>query len=238
MLALDAYYRKYISDPNQLIDHFIFVSNFSRKKHVQFNANYNLKSSMLYNFRPGGFSRSRVRGKYLLYYGRLSSEKGIELLVEAIKEIKINLKIVGSGPLEDKLRCIKNSQIEILGYRSGKHLWNLIENCSFVIVPSLLYENNPLSIVESFSIGKPVIASDIGGITELLQDGRGFLVEPNNQGAITIAINDAVSLSDEAYHQMSSRAFEYALNNFSPESHYKSLINIYSNISDAKKAYE
>ena len=74
MLAIDAYFRK-IVDPLNIIDRFIFVSHFSNNKHITFNPKYNLKTEILYNFNPGSETRSNIRGKYILYYGRFVPRK-------------------------------------------------------------------------------------------------------------------------------------------------------------------
>lgn len=229
ILSIDAYYRKYVVDPVKLIDHFIFVSQFSKSKHEQFNNYFNLKSSVLYNFCPGMFTRTNFRGDYFLFYGRLSREKGIELLIKTAKSLKLKLKIVGSGPLSQELSSNSDGNIEFLGYKRGNELWNLIRNCSYVVVPSEWYENNPLTIIESFSFGKPVIGSNIGGISELIQSNRGYLFDPKNGDSLSSAFKTAVSTSDSDYAKMSQNAFEFAQFNFSEGVHYESLIKIYKN---------
>lgn len=228
MLAIDAYYRKYNVDPLKLIDHYIFVSSFSQNKHTEFNSLFQKKSTILYNFKTGVFSNSYIRGNYILYYGRLSREKGIELLVKVAKKINCKLKIVGTGPLFQDLFKESCDNVEVLGFKSGEELWNLIKESMYIVVPSEWYENNPLTIVESFSFGKPIIGSNIGGITELLKDGRGFLFEPKSFDSLSNAIVQALSLNETEYKLMSQKVFEFANVNFSEEVHYKSLMNIYN----------
>ncbi|OFY04519.1 MAG: hypothetical protein A2W93_04715 [Bacteroidetes bacterium GWF2_43_63] len=227
MLTLDAYYRKYCKNPSKLIDQLIFVSNFSRNKHAEFNSNYALNANVLYNFKPGVFSMSVVKGNYLFFYGRLSREKGIELLIKCSKRLKCKLIIAGTGPLMDDLINQSDEYLEIIGYKRGEELWNLIRNSSFVIVPSEWYENNPLTVVESFSFGKPVIGSNIGGIPELLEHGRGILFEPKNESSMMTAIDKAMKMSNVEYNQISKTVFDFATENFSEDAHYKALMNIY-----------
>lgn len=235
ILALDAYYRKYVLNPISLIDHFLFVSQFSRNKHLSYQPNLNLKSSVLYNFRPGNFEKALSRGNYILFYGRLSREKGVETLLQSAISLKYNLKIVGTGPLYQELVNIKSDNIEILGYKKGEELWSLIRNSSYVIVPSELYENNPLTIVEAFSFGKPVIGSNLGGISELIKEKRGLLFESQNVESLKHIIMKALTISDEEYLKMSQNAFDFALCNFSEENYYSSLIKTYNSIIHDKK---
>jgi glycosyltransferase involved in cell wall biosynthesis len=226
-LSIDSYYRKHILDPLKYIDMLIFVSRFSRDMHIHFNPAFNDNSCFIYNFNSFTTAGSPVKGDYFLYFGRLSREKGIESLIHVAKKLKIRLKIAGTGPLEKELSEKSDKNIEILGYKYGSELYSLIQNSSFVIVPSICYENNPLAIVESFSLGKPVIGSSVGGIPELLQDNRGILFEPQNEESLTEAIIEAASLRQQEYVDISQNCLEFALQEFSSEKHYESLIKVY-----------
>jgi glycosyltransferase involved in cell wall biosynthesis len=231
MLSIDSYYRTYMKNPTNYIDKYIFVSDFSKNIHIKFDPKFEIKAHRIYNFHSNiKDSFNSVKGDYLFYYGRLSREKGINLLVEVAKELKIKLKIAGTGTLFDELNNNTDENIELLGFKTGNELWSLIQNSLFVVVPSEWYENNPLTIVESFSYGKPVIGSQIGGITELLQDGRGVLFEPKNKVSLTTAILRAFSISDDEYDSYSERVLDFAVNEFSEKNHYDALINTYNSL--------
>jgi len=235
ILSLDAYYRKHLKKPIDLIDKFIFVSEFAKKIHCDFNQMYSKKALRLYNFHTLKYKNIKtVRGNYFLYYGRLSREKGIDLLFDVAKKLKINLKIAGTGPLLDKLKHNADNNIEVLGFKNGEELWDLINNSNFVIVPSEWYENNPLTIVESFTFGKPVIGSDIGGITELLQNNRGVLFKPKSFDSLEKAILKASNLDEKEYEIYSQNVTNYAKKEFSEENHYNSLLNIYKSVLNDK----
>jgi len=122
-------------------------------------------------------------GDYVAYIGRLSEEKGLLALLEAAAEHpEIPLCIAGSGPQESELRAYVSMRelkhVTFLGYQSGRDLENTVANARFLIVPSVWYENCPLSILEAMSLGKVVLGSDIGGIPELLEPG--MLVKPGD----------------------------------------------------------
>ena len=94
----------------------------------------------------------------------------------------LKFKIVGEGPQEDEITHFINKNniinVELQGYKFGHELSNLIKYSNFVIVPSECYENNPLAIVESQALGKPIIGATTGGIPELTKDNEnGFLFE-------------------------------------------------------------
>jgi glycosyltransferase involved in cell wall biosynthesis len=104
----------------------------------------------------------------------------------------------------------------------------LISKAAFVVVPSEWYENNPLTIIESMTLGTPVIGSDIGGIPELINRNiTGYLFSPGSINELTEAIKCAINLNTAEYQQMVEATQEYASNNFSKEAHYSRLMEIY-----------
>jgi glycosyltransferase involved in cell wall biosynthesis len=230
MLSLDAYFRKFFIKPIRHIDRFIFVSKFIRNKHIEFDANYDRKADMLYNFNPelNSIDPSTVKGNYFLYYGRISREKGVPTLIESSLKAGISLKIVGTGPLLEQFSKRHFDKIEFLGFKEGEELWSLVRNASFIIVPSEWYENNPLTIVEAYSYGKPVIGSRIGGIPEIIvEDKTGYLFNPGNKPELEQLLRKAATLSDAKYREMSVNARAFADTHFHPDTHYIELMRIY-----------
>ena len=124
---------------------------------------------------PKAYSPS-YSGDYVLYVGRLSHEKGLPTLVQAMMGTGIPLRVAGSGPMELPLRELvatdKTSKTVFEGHCEGERLATLCRNAAFVVVPSEWYENAPMSILESFAYGKSVVASQIGGIPELVTEGE------------------------------------------------------------------
>jgi glycosyltransferase involved in cell wall biosynthesis len=237
VLALDAYFRKYFIKPINYIDRFIFVSRFIKNKHIEFDSEFEAKARVLYNFNPGinSIEPSEEKGNYFLYFGRISREKGIISLIQAASRAKVALKIVGTGPMYEQLKEEKSENVEFLGYKRGEELWSLIRNASFIVVPSEWYENNPLTIVEAYSLGKPVIGAKIGGITEIVEENMtGYLFDPGNISALEKVLLQADRMSTGEYQNMSKHARLFAENNFNPESHYKELIGIYKDVIDNK----
>ena len=237
MLSFDAYFRKYIIKPIRHIDRFIFVSNFIKDKHIEFDLNYEPKADMLYNFNPelNAIVPSETKGKYFLYYGRISREKGILTLIESALKAEIMLKIVGAGPLLGQYADQYCDKIEFLGFKNGEDLWSLIRHASFIIVPSICYENNPMTIVEAYSFGKPVIGSRIGGIPEIVEESKtGYLFTPGNKSELEQLLQKADNLPDDEYREMSRNARAFAQKQFNPDLHYNKLIGIYESAVDLK----
>lgn len=124
----------------------------------------------------------------ICYFGRLSKEKGLFTLIDAVKGLDIKLKIIGEGSLKETLQSVvanfslrDKENIQFLGYKSGEELKNEIKKSMFVVLPSECYENNPRTVLESFALGKPVVGSRIGGIPELvIDDFTGYTFDTGN----------------------------------------------------------
>ncbi len=242
LMTFEMYYRNFFHHPADYIDKFLFVSEFSKNKHLQYDKRFTLdKSDVLYNFTNSDVIKYKepnvdTFNSYYLYFGRLSFEKGIPTLINAIaKYPNIHLKIVGTGPLEDQLKykckCLQASNIEFLGFKTGQELYNLISNAKFVCIPSECYENNPMTIVESYSLRTPVIGASIGGITEIIIDGKtGFAFDSSNVESLCNAIDKSVKIDKNAYLEMKQNAENFALEHFDAEKYCHRLIQIYNSL--------
>jgi len=170
-------------------------------------------------------------GRYALYFGRLSREKGIETLLQAHTHLsdEIPLKIVGTGPLERDLRD-RFPNAEFLGYRTGDELIRLIQEAAFVVVPSEWYENCSMVVLEAMALGKPVIASRIGGIPEQVEDGKtGLLFDMGNGSELAHKMMVAWE-SPELRKRMGMAAREKLEEEYSLERHCTDLLHIYKDL--------
>ena len=235
MVMMEAYFWKYFINPARLIDHFIFVSNFSKGKHLEFYNIYQGRYTQIYNFTHfTDHNPQIIRGHYFLYFGRLSIEKGVKTLVAAFSNEKHHkLKIAGTGPLMDFVEEASkiNENINYVGFKTGNELAELIRNASFIILPSECYENNPLAIVEAYSFSKPVIGAQIAGIPELINDrANGFLFRSGDRESLESAINASALITDNEYESYSKSVLYFAQLNFDIGSHYLSLMKVYNNV--------
>lgn len=141
------------------------------------------KISVLCNFLDPAKCRDAPTDKedYFCFAGRLSPEKGLFTLLEAAAALPYRLKIAGTGPLLDAARALASPRIEFLGHRSWEELKQIVGRARFTVVPSEWPENNPLVVIESQSLGTPVLGARIGGIPELVEEGvSGMTFEPGN----------------------------------------------------------
>lgn len=143
------------------------------------------KTVVLHNFAEAFPDAAQEKGDYILYFGRYEPEKGVEDLLQAAKALpEISFRFAGSGSLKEKLGWLPN--VEELGHLSGAALHSQIRQARFTVCPSRWQENCPMSVLESLSLGTPVLGANIGGIPELILPGvTGDLFESGNVGSLT-----------------------------------------------------
>ncbi|WP_294911256.1 glycosyltransferase [uncultured Eubacterium sp.] len=207
----------------------------------EFNKNQLLKGKLkcnditvIHNFVNETKKTDYTLGDGAFYFGRLSREKGILNLVEAINNIPgARLIIAGDGPERENIQAyIKEHKLEnritLLGYLNQNDIRENIRKCRFVTVPSIWYENCPYSILETMEIGKPIIGSKIGGIPELIQDGiNGFTYEHNDVTKLTNILMKLFG-NDETVKQFSKNSKQIFIQNYSAEAYYNKLMTVYN----------
>ena len=174
---------------------------------------------------------------YALYYGRLSREKGINILINAWEKLATDappLRIVGSGDAEDELKQqvmdsgLKN--ISFSPFLSESEVREIVDASSFVLIPSVWPDNSPMVGFESMALGKPIIASNLGGLADQIVDGStGFLVPAGDP----VSIADAVRVmcdDPELRDRMGAAARERAVNLFNADNHLASLTDIFNEV--------
>lgn len=165
-----------------------------------------------------------------LYVGQIEKSKGIEFLVETMKSLEINnwaLKIIGDGTLLNRVREMTygDDRFQVYGYIKHSGLSGIYNQADFTIVPSLCYENSPTVIYESFSHGVPVIASDIGGVAELMKDNvNGFTFVPGNKENLIEVLRYCVAHPEE--RQKLRAASQESMKDFVMEKYIKQLMTL------------
>lgn len=106
-----------------------------------------------------------------LFVGRLSAEKGVATLAGAWRSLDVPLRVAGSGPLDNEFQSLDDKTVHLLGRLDRNAVFNEIRQADFLIVPSECYEGFPLVIAEAFMLGTPVLASRLGSMAEIIEDG-------------------------------------------------------------------
>ena len=210
------------------VQRFLCPSQFMRDKMVEWGEPPS-KFDVLPNPMDVSTELAPIDGGYALYIGRISEEKGIDILIRAMALLpKVPLKIVGTGRDDGRLKGIvkelRASNIEFLGFKHGAELTQIRRRAMFVAVPSIWYENAPYSILEPQADGVPVIGSRIGGIPEMIIDGkRGWLTEAKNVVDWATRIRSIVSLTIDQRRDIAKNAYEIIEKNRS-WSHHAQLV--------------
>jgi len=228
---LEMYLHHSIMNLYQPISTFLAVSHFMKSKVEDMGFRRPVK--VLRNFLDlSAFEPDYESGdRSVIYFGRLSHEKGLITLVDAMKDTDLKLKIVGDGPMKEqvigKIRGEGIQNVSLLGFKSGQDLHDEIRKSMFSIIPSEWYETFGYTIIESFALGKPVVGSRIGAIPELMEGGgTGFLFEPGN----TVDLRERIlSLAGQPdlIKDMGRQARQYVEEHFQAEEHYQRLLEIY-----------
>jgi len=188
---------------------------------------------------PGAEQLTADEG-YLLYFGRLSPEKGVDELLQAMVRLpQTPLVIAGDGPERSRLEALAKElnlhQVRFAGMVHGEKLQKLIAGCSFSLFPSHAYETLGKSILESYAWGRPVIASDLGSRRELVQHGvTGLLYPDGDREQLAHSIGFLFDRPD-LIEKMGSAGRNRVKANHNPDQHMEKLLELYSRMTSSKK---
>jgi len=212
------------------VDHFIAVSDFVRETMIKYGVSPG-KISTVHNFiECAEFTPGNDPGNYFIYFGRLEEIKGIRTLLAALERVGGKLVIAGEGDFRaeaEKLAKERHLDVEFVGFRKGTELHDLIRRSRCVLVPSEWNETFGLVILEANALGKPVIASRIGGMPEVIQDGTtGMLFESGDVTELAEAMrwmwNNPIGAIE-----MGRRGRKESQDKFGKQEHYRKIMSIY-----------
>lgn len=218
------------------VDAFITPSEFLKKKLVS----NGFQADKIHCIPTFTSSKTSVRnlqvGKYGLYFGRITEEKGVQTVVKAYENMPDHLvKIMGDDTTEEAIKLkeyVQNKKltnIQFIGFKTGVELEEIIKNARFIMIPSIWYDNLPNTALESFQFSKPVIASNIGSLPELVEDGfNGYLFDPYSSDELAEKIR--LLDDDNRVAEMGRNSRSKLENNFSPAKHYNALMHIFESV--------
>jgi len=231
LVAAMASYHWLIGTWQKQVDSYVATSEFARNKLIQGGLPPK-KIIIKPNFLPDVNFRPNQIHKHVLYVGRLAPEKGIQTLDQAWRSPlleNIPLYVAGDGPEKDsmlKLDLEKDS-VRYLGRIDRTFLDECIMQSRFVMIPSVCYENFPMSLLDAFRFGVPVIASRIGSLAELIRDGKtGLLFNPGDADDLAAKVNWLWNHPEESECMGRIARLEYE-QKYTSDKNYQILIEIY-----------
>lgn len=233
LVAIESFVHRRLDIYRKNINRVITPSRFYYEKYVEWGwpkeqliyvPNYVDAQRFKPNFRPGN---------HIVYFGRLSEEKGVATLIRAIAKAGAHLKLAGTGPEEVQLKMLAaelNASVEFLGYRSGPALHEAIGAARAVVLPSEWYENAPMSVLESFALGKPVAGANIGGIPELINDSTGWLFESRNVDHLACVLSEISATNDARLTEMGRAARKLVETTFNRSRYVSKVLGVYAEL--------
>lgn len=207
------------------VDLFICPSDFHRGKLTDGKFTTSKIVTMRNPLPAGTTFTHNPSGEYILYFGRISKEKGVSVLLDAAKKVDCRFVILGTGPCEEEMKAYAKDMphVEFKGFQTGKTLDEYIKNSRCVVLPSQCYENGPYSAMEAMAAGKPLIVSGNGGLPELVDEDKNGYVYRGGAEELAACIRKMLALTDEEYEKMSRRAVEKAKMLFDPMGYVEQL---------------
>jgi glycosyltransferase involved in cell wall biosynthesis len=229
-------FHKRIGTWRNKVDRFIALTDFAKQKFIEGGLppdRISVKGNFISAPRATEEMGDRRRGA--LFVGRLSEEKGLTTLIDAWKGIDYPLRIVGDGPLREFCEKAQSEHVACLGRLSPEQVFDEMARAAFLVLPSVWYEMFPLSLAEALAAGLPVIASRLGGLSEMIEDKRTGLI---------FAAADAADLADKVrwavahpgrMREMGRSARAVYENRYTPEANYVDLITIYDDVIECRQ---
>lgn len=236
VLAASVMTHRWLGTYTRHVDRFITLTRFARDKFIDMGLPPE-RLRVKPNFVPwcdAPVNEGRQGG---VYVGRLSVEKGIDTLLDAwplLGPDQGQISVMGTGPREARCRELLGAQC--LGHTPLNDVLSRMERAAFLILPSVCYEGFPRTVVEAFSRGLPVIASRLGSMAELIEDGRtGLLFEAGNPQALAERIRWAVE-HPQAMAEMGQRARAVYEQEFTAERNHEHLMQVYAEAIGSNRA--
>lgn len=239
-LVAEAYVHKWLGTYRKCVDCFLAPSQFVRDKFVEHGWDAS-KFEVLPHFQPVKVvDRRNAYDAPLLYFGRLSPEKGVADLLRAMHRLSnLRLIIAGDGPergtLEQLARDLGLTNVKFAGKLAGTELHQAIASSRFTVLPSHAYETLGKTILESYAEGRAVVATDLGSRRELVQEGKtGLLYRAGDMDELVSAIQ-FLSSQPELAEKMGRAGQEKLRQSYTPEAHYEALLGLYERLAAGKK---
>ena len=208
---------------------YIFLTEFGRNK---FDRLINIEGDNVF-VKPNFVYENSIPEEYcgakdFIFAGRLEENKGVRILIERWKQIPLDkvLHVYGDGTLNEYVVAASKEHKNIIfhGFVSHEEILRKLKTSCALIFPSLWYETFGMSIAESFSVGCPVISSDLGNHAQLVRDSEGgLLFEITDEAGFIQTINDTI----ENRESLSKKAYSYYKEKLAADENYKILISIY-----------
>jgi len=238
-LALEAYVHRYLGTYRKCVDLFLAPSQFVRDKFVEHGWDAG-KFEVLPHFQKmGPQTRPPTEGP-ILYFGRLSAEKGVGDLLRAMQQVPhLRLLVAGEGPERSTLQALaaelKLGNVQFVGHVGAAERDRLIAESRFTVLPSHAYETLGKTILESYAQSRAVVATDLGSRREFVHHGETGLLYPSGNVKQLAGAIQFVASNPECAKEMGQSGREWLLQHHAPDTYYEKLLELYQGLIEAKQ---
>jgi glycosyltransferase involved in cell wall biosynthesis len=231
IMMVEALLHRVLGSYSRCVSRFVVPSRFYIEKLGEWGM-----ATSLFRHVPNFVDAERYRPQYapgtaFVYFGRISREKGLATLIRAAAAVRCQLVVIGTGPdlqaMVD-LAAACAADVSFPGYLRGAALHDAVRSARAVVLPSEWYENAPLSVLEAYALGKPVVGARIGGIPELIRENEtGVCFASGDQAALAAVLRDMMQRSAAELEQMGMRARSWVETEFTAGVYQARILQIY-----------
>ncbi len=216
------------------VDRFVTPSRFYATKFAEWGFDPDRFVHIPNYVRPDDFRPGFEPGQAFVYFGRLAPEKGVATLIRAAATADVPLWIIGTGPEEQALRALAadvRADVEFLGYLSGDALHDRVRAARANVLASEWYENGPVSVLESYALGTPLVGARIGGIDELILEGEtGFGFESGSVDDLAATLDRVAHLADGTLEKLGRAGRQWIEDDFSADRFVERTASLYADL--------
>jgi glycosyltransferase involved in cell wall biosynthesis len=234
VVMLEAVLHKLLGSYRRHVDCFIVPSRFFIEKFREWGM-----PASLFRHIPNFVDTARYEPQYaagdaFVYFGRVIRQKGIATLIRAAAQARRPLLIAGTGPELEAMQQLASglaADVKFLGHLSGQALHDTIRGARAVVLPSESYENAPVSVLEAYALGKPVVGARLGGIPELIRENEtGICFESGNVASLVAALESMAARTDAQLAQMGRAARGWVEQDFTLGKYRQRILNAYGEL--------
>mgnify|MGYP001584926269 CR=1 FL=1 len=231
-------YHKLAGTWRNKVSRYIVFSEFQKNKVLNSSlsldeSQVSIKPNFVEDYGQGNFDS---RMNYYLFIGRLSKEKGIDVLLDAQKIGGFQLEIIGGGELEDVVRAEakRNSKLTFHGFQQKEFILDKLKEAKALVFPSIWYEGMPITVLESLSTGTPIIMPNMDNIRDMIEDGKnGVLFESGNAYSLSASITHFEDVCNPTFYSNAHKTYQ---KKYSKERNLSLLEAIYTSVSEAAES--
>ncbi len=234
LIALESSIHKVSGIYRKHLDRIVAPSLFMKNKLVEWGWDAERIVHIPNYVHSDAFTPNPAPGNYFVYFGRLQVDKGVATVVKAAIQAGVKLHMVGTGPDEAFVKELARGHEERVtfhGYQSGETLWRIVGQSRAAVLASEIYENAPISILEAYAMGKPVIGARIAGIPEMVREGEtGALFESGNVDELAALMGRFATLPDGELAEMGQAARAYVSRTFTARRYLDEMLELYAGL--------